>query len=127
MSTGNRHLVTQDAATGAQYSIGTVTQATNPTTAVTLNGLVGKITTFSNSDVPGAAHTFTVNNTSVVATSAVLASISNYAGTYTTNGLPAVCVNNIGAGSFDIIVQNHHDTGGNNLSGALIIDFYVFP
>ena len=102
----------------------TVTQITSATTAVTANGDVGLITTFSESTAGAATTTFTVNNTGVNANSVVLLTIQNYAGTYGTNGIPVVSVNNIVAGtSFDIKISNVHAT--NALSGVMKIGFQL--
>lgn len=102
---------------------GTVSQGTSITTGVTLNALKGVITTQSASAAAGAAHTFTVTNSTVVGTSHVSAYIMDYSGIITTNGLPAVIVDNRTAGTFDIIVYNAH--GANALSGTLVIGFEV--
>src|SRR5436853_1359477 len=65
-----------------------VTQATSTTTAVTANGGSGVITTFSETAAAGATVTFTVNNTGVKSSNAVLVSLMNYSGTWVTNGDP---------------------------------------
>jgi hypothetical protein len=46
----------------------------------------------------------------------------DYSGTLAINGLPVATVNNIQAGSFDMIVNN---TGGTSLAGVLKIGFMV--
>jgi hypothetical protein len=67
--------------------------------------------------------TFTVNNTATDADSVVLVGIVNYAGTYVTNGIPIVSVNNCVAGtSFDIKIVN---AGANALAGVLKIGFQI--
>lgn len=100
-----------------------VTQATSVTTGVTLSENSGVITTFSQSAAAGVSAAFTVTNTIVAATDKIVANIVDYAGTYTTNGVPVVSVDNIGAGSFDLVVSNAH--GANALSGAVQIAFVV--
>lgn len=102
---------------------GTVTQATSITTGVTLNKPAGVITTQSASAAADAAHTFTVTNSFVATDSVILANICDYAGTIATNGNPNVIVDNITAGTFDIIITNTHGT--NALSGALKIAFTI--
>ncbi len=102
---------------------GTVSQATNITTGVTLNYPAGLITTQSASAAANAAHTFTVTNSYVTASSNIRAWIVDYAGTIATNGFPDVIVDNPGSGSFNIIIVNGHGT--NALSGVLKIGFEV--
>lgn len=106
-------------ATGAG---GTVTQATNKSTGVTLNKVTGQITmnaaALANSTTPttGIA-TFVVSNSSVAATDTVIANISGG-----TTSLYNCYVTNIAAGSFWITVQN---ASGGSLSEALVINFNV--
>jgi hypothetical protein len=103
---------------------GTVTQATNITTGVTLNATNGRITTQAATAAAGASQTFTVSNNLVSAGSVILLTIQDYAGTFTTNGIPIVNVDNVVADtSFDIVVSNGHSA--NALNGALIIGFLV--
>lgn len=67
--------------------------------------------------------TFTVNNTAVDADSVILLGIVNYSGTYVTNGIPIVSVNNRVAGtSFDIKITN---AGANAFAGILKIGFLL--
>lgn len=102
-----------------------VTQGTSITTGVTINAVKGIITTLAaTAGAAGATpNTFTVSNTSVAAGSFVTASIQDYAGTIATNGNPFVIVDNVLAGSFDIIISNAH--GANALNGVLKINFEV--
>lgn len=104
---------------------GTVTQGTSITTAVTLNAVKGVITTLTaTSGAAGATpQTFTVNNSFALATSNITATINNYSGTNATNGIPAIFVDNRGAGTFDITVSNMHGT--NALNGTLVISFVI--
>lgn len=97
----------------------TVTQATNSTTAVTINAHAGVITTVSLTNAGEASNTFTVNNNQVASDSAVVASICNYVG----NGIPVVHVNNVSNGSFTITVFNSH--GSAALNAAAKISFIV--
>lgn len=101
----------------------TVTQATSVTTAVTLNAVSGVITTFSQSAAAEVTVSFTVNNSTVAATDKIVATITNYAGTYSTNGIPVLSVGSVAAGSFVINISNTHSA--NALSGALKISFVV--
>ncbi len=101
----------------------TETQATDITTAVTLNAPSGVITTQTATAASGATQTFTVNNTVCFSTSVVIADLHQYSGTYLTNGIPYVRVTTVADGSFDISVINIHGT--NALNGTLVIHFLV--
>jgi hypothetical protein len=101
----------------------TVTQGTSITTGVTASAPAGVITTFSAALAADASAEFTVTNTFVSASSVVLANIVDYAGTDSTNGIPVVKVDTIGAGSFKIVISNAHSA--NALSGVLKIGFIV--
>lgn len=100
-----------------------VTQTGTITTGVTLNAVTGVITTVSATTAAVSKSTFTVTDSSVEATSTVIAGVQNYAGTYGTNGLPAVTVNNVVAGAFDVNIINAH--ASNALAGVLKIGFTV--
>jgi hypothetical protein len=104
-------------------TFGLVTQITSTTTGVTLNKTKGIITTFSQSAAAGVSAAFTVTNSNVAAASNIRAYVIDYAGTFTTNGIPVVSVDNRTAGTFDIVVSNAH--GANALSGALQIGFEI--
>jgi hypothetical protein len=89
---------------------GTVTQATNKGTAVTLNAESGQIT------LNGAAEvTFQVNNDKIAATDVVVVNHSS-AGTA---GSYLVQANSIAAGSFKITVANV----GSTASEAIVLSF----
>lgn len=97
---------------------GTVTQSTNKSTAVTLDELTGEITT--DNDALGSDNivSFTLNNSTIVATD-LIATAHHSGGTigaYTVNGRAT------GAGTAQITLRNN--TGG-SLSQALVIKFAV--
>jgi hypothetical protein len=94
---------------------GTVTQATNKSTAVTLNKPTGQITMNNAALAAGATVTFIVNNTLVTTSDTVIVTPSNNAN-YT------VLCNATTAGSFYVRVTNI--TAG-SLSQALVISFAV--
>lgn len=99
-----------------------VTQGTSTSTAVTANGQSGEITCFTSVQAALTTVTFTVNNTATDADSVILLNIVNYSGTYVTNGIPVVMVNNRVAGtSFDIKIVNAHATVA--LGGILKLGF----
>jgi hypothetical protein len=101
-----------------------VTQGTSTSTAVTANGSSGLITCFTSVQAALTTVTFTVNNTATDADSVVLLTVTNYSGTYVTNGIPVVYVSNCVAGtSFDIKIVNAHATVA--LGGVLKIGFFL--
>lgn len=104
-------------------STSSVAQGTSITTGVTINAERGLITTQSATAAAGVSQTFTVTNENASATANIRAYVVNYAGVFTTNGIPVVAVDNRGAGVFDIVVSNAH--GANALSGALVIGFDI--
>lgn len=98
---------------------GTVTQATDKSTGVTLNKATGAITMNGASLAGGAIVSFTVTNSAVAAADfvdAIHASVG-------TPGTYAVEVTAIASGSFTITVSNR--TGG-ALSEAIVLRFIVF-
>lgn len=98
---------------------GTVTQATDKSTGVTLNKATGAITMNAAALAGGALVTFTVTNSAVAAADfvdAIHASVGT-AGTYD------VEVTSIASGSFTITVHNR--TAG-SLSEAIVLRFIVF-
>jgi hypothetical protein len=115
--------VTSTEASSHNLGQATVTQLTSITTGVTCNGNSGVVTTVAlTTSANTLAGTFTVNNSAVTSTSVIVAHIQNYSGTYLTNGMPFVAVNNVTSGSFDIVVMN---TGSSSLNGILKISFIV--
>ena len=95
---------------------GTVTQATNKTTGVTLNTESGQIT-MNNAALGAAAEaSFTVTNDKIAATDVV---VVNH-GSAGTAGSYLVGVSAIAAGSFGITVTN---VSGGSLSEAIVINF----
>jgi hypothetical protein len=95
---------------------GTVTQATNKSTGVTLNTESGQIT-MNNAALSDAAEvSFTVTNSKVAATDVVVACH----GSAGTAGAYIVSANGIAAGSFKITVSN---VSGGSLSEAIVINY----
>lgn len=106
---------------GVGYSTGAggaVTQATNKSTGVTLNTVTGAITLNNAAMADSTPVSFTVTNSAVAATDAV---IVNHASAGTA-GAYLVSANAIGAGSFKITVQN---ISGGSLSEAIVLRFAV--
>jgi hypothetical protein len=100
---------------------GTVTQATNRTTGVTLNKLTGQITTNNASLAAEAGAKFTVTNTTVAAGDAIVASIASG----TNGGDTSVSVVGVAAGSFDLLIANNNASGGTAETGAIVVNFVV--
>jgi hypothetical protein len=98
---------------------GTVTQATNKSTAVTLNRISGKITMNNASLASATSVAFTVNNATVEADDVPVVSLASGQATAATY---QVTVDSSAAGSFVICVRN---TSGGSLSEALVINFVV--
>lgn len=95
---------------------GTVTQATNKTTAVTLNKICGEITMNGAALGAGASVSFTMNNSKVLAGDVIVINhVGNGVGQYIIQANPS-------AGSVPIVVMNV--TGG-ALSDALVLRFAV--
>ena len=95
---------------------GTVTQATNKATAVTLNAESGQITLADAALAAAAEVSFTVNNDKIAATDVV---VCNH-GSAGTAGAFLVQANSIAAGSFKITVANVF-TGA--LREAIVVNF----
>ena len=95
---------------------GTVTQATNKSTGVTLNTESGQITMNNAQLDAGTEVSFTVTNSKIAATDVVVACH----GSAGTAGAYIVSVNGIAAGSFKITVSN---VSGGALSEAIVINF----
>jgi len=100
---------------------GSVTQATNRTTGVTLSTYSGQITTNNASLAAEAAAEFTVTNTLVAIGDVVAISIQSG----TDGGNTDVFVSTVAAGSFKIKVANNNAAAGTAETGAIIINFVV--
>jgi hypothetical protein len=98
---------------------GTVTQATDKSTAVTLNKPAGRITMNAASLATATNATFTLNNSFISAIYNVILTIS---GGQATAGSYNVFANNLGTGSVSISLRN---ISGGSLSEAVIINFAV--
>lgn len=100
---------------------GTVTQATNRTTGVTLNTLSGQVTTNNTSLAAEAAAVFTVTNNTVFADDVVIVAVAGGSN----GGNTKVTVNAVAAGSFVIQVANDNAAAGTAETGAIAINFLV--
>ncbi len=119
---GANNVVSTNPTGGVGYATGAggaVTQATNRTTAVTLNKACGQITTQSTSLAAQTSAAFTVNN-SVVAIGDVIA-LSIQSGP--TGGKTIATVTAVAAGSFQINLFNTDASVAD--TGAAIINFAV--
>jgi hypothetical protein len=97
---------------------GTVTQATNKSTAVTLNRVCGTITMNGAALNAGVEVSHTVNNNTVNAGDVVVVSIRSGA----TAGAYAVTVDAVANGSFRVSLSNQ---SAGNLSEAIVYNFAV--
>ena len=95
---------------------GAVTQATNKSTAVTLNQQGGQITMNNAALADGAEVTFQVNNDKVAATDVI---VVNH-GSAGTAGAYWLVVSAVAAGSFKVTVSN---VSAGSLSEAIVINF----
>ena len=98
---------------------GTVTQATNKSTAVTLNKPTGQITMSNAALAAGASVTFSFVNSSMTALDTMIAVHSTAGGT---SGAYAVQAITAGAGAANIRVTN---ISGGSLSEAVVINFTI--
>jgi len=98
---------------------GTVTQATDKSTAVTLNKPAGRITMNNASLATATNATFTLNNSFISANDTVILTIS---GGQATPGSYNVFANNLSAGSVSISLRN---ISGGSLSEAVVINFAI--
>jgi len=98
---------------------GTVTQATDKSTAVTLNKPAGRITMNGASLATATNATFTLNNSFISANDTVILTIS---GGQATPGSYNVFANNLGTGSVSISLRN---ISGGSLSEAVVINFAI--
>ena len=97
---------------------GTVTQASNKSTGVTLSTNSGQITMNGAALGDDTEISFVVPNTNVAATDVV---IVNH-GSAGTMGAYVVQASNIGAGTFEVSVKN---VSGGSLSEAIVVNFAV--
>jgi hypothetical protein len=98
---------------------GTVTQATDKSTAVTLNKPAGRITMNNASLATATNATFTLNNSFISANDTVILTIS---GGQATAGSYNVFANNLGTGTVSISLRN---ISGGSLSEAVVINFAI--
>ena len=96
---------------------GTVTQATDKSTAVTLNKPAGRITMNGAALAGNTAVTFTLNNSFISANDMVILTIS---GGQATPGSYNVFANSLSAGAVSITLRN---ISGGSLSEAIVINF----
>ena len=98
---------------------GTVTQATDKSTAVTLNKPAGRITMNNASLATATNATFTLNNSFISANDTVILTIS---GGQATPGSYNVFANALAAGSVSISLRN---ISGGTLSEAVVLNFAI--
>lgn len=99
---------------------GTVTQATNRSTGVTVNALAGAITTDTTSLAAAAEAEFTVTNSRVAAGDTVIVSLASG---NTGVGTCVPFVSAVADGSFKITISNQHASTAE--TGACVLNFMV--
>jgi hypothetical protein len=114
-------ILTSTSANSVNLGQKTVTQATNISTSVTINGASGVITTVSATTGGGSTDSFTVNNTAVSSTSVVQANLCDYSGSSLP---PVVSVSSVSNGSFVLNITNYGSIL-NPLNGVLKIAFLI--
>jgi hypothetical protein len=97
---------------------GSVSQATNKTTAVTINKICGQITMSAGSLSSNAEATFTVNNSTVSSTDVIIVNHASVG----TSGAYVVMISNVSSGSFNITVSN---ISGSSKNEAIVLNFAV--
>lgn len=102
-----------------KYDTATVTQATNRTTGVTINSVVGQITTNNTALAAGAEAKFVVTNSYVSAKDVIV--INAASGQTADTSVPHVVA--VGNGSFTIQLTNLH--AATDDTGAMVINFIV--
>ena len=116
---GAQYLLTDEQIGYTAAAQGTVTQATDKSTAVTLNKPAGRITMNNASLATATNATFTLNNSFISANDTVILTIS---GGQATPGSYNVFANALAAGSVSISLRN---ISGGSLSEAVVINFAI--
>lgn len=98
---------------------GSVTQATNATTAVTINNAAGVITTVTQNIAAAGEVQFTVNNTKVKITDVPTVAIRSGS----TGGTTVANVTAVAEGSFQITLTNLHAATAE--TGTLVLNYIV--
>ena len=101
---------------------GTVTQATDKSTAVTLNKSAGRITMNNAALAGGAVASFTLNNSLISANDTIIVCISSTT-TGSTAGAYTTYISNLTTGSALITLRNL--TASTSYSEAVIINFAI--
>ena len=119
LSLSGANLVISDATKGIVHTnSGTITQASNHTTAVTINATSGVITLAAVALNAATNAEFTVNNSTVQADSVILVSVQDE---NTTNNTSIMATTHtIGAGSFIINLQNPQSSGNTSTTASKV-------
>tara|TARA_R110000868_G_scaffold53266_1_gene167408 strand:+ start:89 stop:502 length:414 start_codon:yes stop_codon:yes gene_type:complete len=116
---GSQYILSDEQLGYTAAAQGTVTQATDKSTAVTLNKPAGRITMNGASLATATNATFTLNNSFISANDIVVLTIS---GGQTTPGSYNVFANALGAGTVSISLRN---ISGGSLSEAVVVNFAI--
>ena len=119
LSLSGANLVISDATKGIVHTnSGTVTQATNHTTGVTINATSGVITLAAVALNAATNAEFTVTNSTVQADSVILVSVQDE---NTTNNVQlAAAIHTVEDGSFKISLVNPHSSGNTSTTASKI-------
>ena len=117
VDTGN--LVITQAAKGLVHTgTGTVTQASNHTTGVTINATSGRITLAASALAAATNAEFTVTNSTVTANSIIMLTVQDE--NTTNNAQITACTHTIASGSFVISLHNPAATGATSATSSKI-------
>ena len=116
---GSQYILSDEQLGYTTAAQGTVTQATDKSTAVTLNKSAGRITMNAAALATATNATFTLNNSLISANDTVILTIS---GGQATPGSYNVFANSLGTGTVSITLRN---ISGGSLSEAVVINFAI--
>lgn len=97
----------------------TVSSVSGAAGTLTCNGSGCMITVTGLTTLLNANSASTIKNNYVSASSSIIATLNNYSGTLSTNGIPVVSVSGIALGSFTLNISNAHAT--NALAGDVTV------
>lgn len=107
---------------GAGGGAGTTRCNVKGASGTTCNGIRGLVEMTGLTNASGAAASYTVSNSSVVAASVMNCTLGAYGGTLTTNGIPLLVQCTPGSGGFTVTIAN---MGTTVLAGTLNLQFEV--
>jgi hypothetical protein len=103
----------------------TSASATASSAAATVNADCGVVTTEALTGAAGATEVVTLTNSKIIAGTTVRASLVDYSGTLSTNGIPVVNVTDIDTAAHTAVLAVSNAHGANALNGVAKILFEV--